>query len=112
MANKPKPLKRSSDFLEISTQGKKIKAAPWLLLQVLASADGFSYYGLTVSRKVGPSVIRNRLKRWVRNCVRSENWPEQFNSKKVVFVFRPQTADAFYKQLTYKQFVTTLKKLG
>lgn len=111
MASKPKPLKRSSDFLEISTKGKRIKAASWLLLQVLPSADNESYYGLTVSRKVGSSVIRNRLKRWVRNCVRSETWPEQFNSKKVVFVFRPQSADGFYKQLTYKQFTDVIKKL-
>ena len=111
MANNPKPLKRSSDFLEISTHGKKIKAAPWLLLQVLSADDGFNYYGLTVSRKVGSSVIRNRLKRWVRSCVRSENWPEQFNSKKVVFVFRPQSTDGFYKQLTYKQFIYVFKKL-
>jgi len=111
VANNPKPLKRSSDFLEISSKGRKIKAAPWLLLQVLPSPDGSNYYGLTISRKVGSSVIRNRLKRWVRNCVRSEKWPEQFNSKKVVFVFRPQSADGFYKQLKYAQFRELYKKL-
>ena len=111
MANKPKPLTRSSDYKEASAKGKKLRPAPWLSLHVLSLEDGFSSYGVTVSRKVGPSVIRNRIKRWVRNCVRSEKWPEQFNCKRVVFVFRPQTKEDFFKQLKYKNFIEVFKKL-
>lgn len=111
MANKPRPLKRSSDYKKIASQGKKIKLTSWLQLHVLPSEDAVSYFGITVSRKVGPSVIRNRLKRWVRSCVRSEKWPEQFISKKVVFVFRPQAAMDFYKQLKFKQFIEAYHRL-
>lgn len=111
MANKPKPLTRSSDYKEASIKGKKLRPAPWLSLHVFPLTEELSYYGITVSRKVGPSVIRNRIKRWVRNCVRSEKWPEQFISKRVVFVFRPQTSEEFYKQLKYKDFVEVFKKL-
>jgi ribonuclease P protein component len=111
VANKPKPLTRSSDYKEASIKGKKLRPAPWLSLHVLSLADGSSSYGITASRKVGPSVIRNRIKRWVRNCVRSEKWPEQFISKRVVFVFRPQSSEDFYKQLKYKTFVDVFKKL-
>ena len=111
MANKPQPLKRTSDYKEIASQGKRLKLSSWLQLHVLPSNDALSYCGITVSRKVGSSVIRNRLKRWVRNCVRAEKWPEQFESKKVVFVFRPQTSKDFYKQLKFKQFIEVYKRL-
>jgi len=111
VANKPKPLTRSSDYKEASLKGKKLRPAAWLSLHVLPLQEEFSFYGVTVSRKVGSSVIRNRLKRWVRNCVRSEKWPEQFVSKRVVFVFRPQTSETFYKQLKYKDFVEVFHKL-
>lgn len=110
-SNKPKPLTRSSDYKEASLKGKKLRPAPWLSLHVFPLEEGVSYYGITISRKVGSSVIRNRLKRWVRNCVRSEKWPEQFISKRVVFVFRPQTAEQFYKQLKYKDFIEVFEKL-
>ncbi len=111
MASKPKPLTRTSDYKEISSQGKKLRLTSWLQLYVLNSEDAASYCGITISRKVGPAVIRNRLKRWVRNCVRSEKWPEQFTAKKVVFVFRPQAAEGFYKQLKYKQFIEVYDRL-
>ena len=111
MASKPKPLTRSSDYTQIAKLGRRLKPAPWIHLNILASDDLQSYCGITVSGKVGPSVIRNRLKRWVRNCVRSEKWPDQFIAKKVVFVFRPQSNESFYKQLKFKQFVEVYRKL-
>jgi putative membrane protein insertion efficiency factor/ribonuclease P protein component len=110
VANKPKQLKRSSEYKQASLAGKKIKLAPWVHLHILSSEDGFSYYGMTASRKVGSAVVRNRLKRWVRNCVRTEKWPDQFINKKVVFVFRAQTNELFFKEIKYSEFLQLYKK--
>lgn len=107
MASKVLPLKRTSEFSLIAKKGKKVKIAPWLVLQVLDSGNENSYFGSTVSRKVATAVIRNKLKRWVRDFAQSK-WPKKFETKKVVFVFRPQTSDTFFYTLKHKEFLETL----
>ncbi|MFN3455196.1 MAG: ribonuclease P protein component [Pseudobdellovibrio sp.] len=101
------PLKLSSEFSKITKSGRKIRVSSYLTLIVLNSHDENTYFGMTVSRKVGHAVIRNKLKRWVRNCVRSEGWFNKYKSKKVVFMFRAQP-EGFYKKLLYKEFIGAL----
>ena len=101
--SRPQPIKKSSDFSRINLKGKRIKLCPWLTLLVHQSEDDKSYFGLTVSRKIGKAVTRNKLKRWVRNCVLKESWPSQFKGKQVVFLFRAQSDD-FFKKLEFKEF--------
>lgn len=43
-----------------------------VLLLVVAASDAGSRFGLTVSRKVGNAVCRNRVKRWLREGIRHE----------------------------------------
>jgi len=101
------PLKKSSEFAEISKKGTRHRLSKWLTLAVLGSTDGNSYFGMTVSSKVGIAVLRNKLKRWVRHSVRNEKWPENLQGKSVVFMFRAQP-DGFYKKLTYGEFRQTI----
>lgn len=111
MANKFYPLKRSSNFKEAATLGKKQRLASWLTIHVIESPDSKNYLGVTASRKVGGAVIRNKLKRWVRNCVRTEKWPTKLDAKTVVFVFRAQTNESFYSNVKYAEFKELFKKL-
>jgi len=110
--NKIYSLKKSSDFLFISKNGKRIKPVKWLTIQYVYAESASSYVGVTASRKVGGAILRNKLKRWVRNSVRSIQFNEKISSsgRKVVFVFRPQPDD-FYKQLTYAEFKDVLQVL-
>jgi ribonuclease P protein component len=103
-------LKKSSDFLFLSKNGKKIKPVKWLTIHYLNNESMSTYVGVTASRKVGSAVIRNKLKRWVRNSVRSADIISKLLGKKVVFVFRPQTDD-FFKSLAYSEFKDTLAKI-
>lgn len=107
--NKLTAIKKSSDYLEISKLGKRIHLSKWLVLQILDSDDQKSYYGITVSKKVGNAVIRNKLKRWIKNFSKTENWPEELCFKKTVFVFRSQN-DGFYKKLEYFELKELFKK--
>jgi len=98
------PLKLSSEFTKISRLGRRVRASGFLTLLILSSEENKTYFGITASKKVGNAVIRNKLKRWVRNCVQSDSWKSQYKNKKVVFMFRTQKGD-FYAKLKYKEFI-------
>lgn len=87
-----------------------MRIAKWLTIVSADSEDGNTHFGTTVSRKVGSAILRNKLKRWVRHCVRTGLWPKKLNGTKSVFIFRPQPED-FYKKLDFKQFKAMLESV-
>ncbi|WP_281063725.1 ribonuclease P protein component [Sphingomonas sp. LaA6.9] len=69
-------LSRRADYL--AANGGKRVAMPGFVLLVRARDDGESLvrYGITVTRKIGGAVVRNRMKRRFRALIR-ELLPEQ-----------------------------------
>jgi ribonuclease P protein component len=75
-------LRRRADFLAAQEQGRRFSSANYLLLVRRRSDDESAgpgprkrpgrepRLGITVSRKVGGAVDRNRVKRWVRESYR------------------------------------------
>lgn len=72
--------------------GKRIRA-PHLLLVLCPGAEPCTRVGLTVSRKVGNAVTRNRVKRWLREAVRAVPGPVT-GPWDLVLIPRPEAADA------------------
>ncbi len=107
--NKPLGLKKSSDFKNIQDNGQKKVITHWLMIGWLKNPDGQTRYGCTASRKVGSAVIRNKLKRWVREYFRSAAANRQLPSVDINLIFRPKEG-GFYKELEHKLFVQTLEK--
>ena len=72
------PLKKRSDFLRVASTGSK-HVTPGLILQyrrhtlkeIQSSQSAALQLGFTVSKKVGNSVIRNRVKRRLRAVARA-----------------------------------------
>jgi ribonuclease P protein component len=58
------------EFLAVQERGRKIVTGPYVVL-ALATDRGRARLGVTVSKKVGTAVVRNRVKRWVREAFRS-----------------------------------------
>jgi ribonuclease P protein component len=80
---------------------------------VLAPSDDHrlvpTRFGATVSRKVGGAVLRNRVKRWIRESCRrmQDQFPPGVD---VVVVARPSAASAGYEP-TARELATLARRL-
>ncbi len=62
-------LKKNSDFQRVYREGKSY-ANRFLVMYLLENGTGFNRIGISVSKKVGNSVIRHRVKRLVKEAYR------------------------------------------
>jgi ribonuclease P protein component len=62
-------LRRRSEFRAVQERGRKVHTAHFLLF-ALDGPAGETRFGITASRKVGSAVVRNRLKRYLREVFR------------------------------------------
>jgi len=123
-------LKASQDFRRIAAGGQKW-VTPAFILQVLKKnspaaseqdaagfrlcADAGFRLGLTVSRKVGNAVVRNRTKRRLREMVRlmlqNEAEARQLQGCDIVLIGRTAGADRDFAAMA-RDLRWALKKLG
>jgi ribonuclease P protein component len=91
-------LRSRAEFLKVQEQGQKIPA-DCLLALVLPNPLGHTRIGLTVSNKVGNSVVRNRIRRRLRELYRKR---QQLMPKglDVVVIARNSAADADFAALS------------
>lgn len=104
----PLIIKRSSEFLSLKQSGRRFWPTNWLLLNYSNNQLGQFRIGVTASRKVGPAVVRNKLKRWTREYFRKRLKADDTLSIDINLIFKPM-GDSFYKDLTYDQFVRGLE---
>ena len=84
-------LRKRPEFLKLSRTGSKFQSAHFVVIsQANEGAD--SRLGITVSGKVGNSVVRNRIKRQVREFFRRHrrDWPR---STDVLVIARDSAAN-------------------
>ena len=62
-------LRKRREFLAVYERGAKIQAA-YFVLYILENDLPHHRLGVTVSRRIGPSVVRNRIKRQLREVFR------------------------------------------
>ena len=64
-------VKRRRDFLQISKLGR-LSRSPHFLVFAFEQTGGSTRLGVTVTRKIGGAVVRNRIKRCLREFFRLE----------------------------------------
>lgn len=89
-------LKSNRDFLNIYKIGKSY-ANKYLIMYVVENGTENNRLGISVSKKVGNSVVRHRVKRLIRESYRLQE--AVFNSGlDIVIVARATAADISYKE--------------
>lgn len=98
-------LKKNQDFQNVYKSGKSF-ADKYLVMYVLKNDLERNRIGISVSKKVGNSVIRHRLTRLVRESYRLHE--DMFNSGLDIVVIARVTA----KSATYHEIENALLHLG
>ena len=95
-----------ADYLAIQNRGRRISGAQLLLF----ARAGAGRLGITVSRKVGGAVVRNRVKRWVRDCFRRrrDEFPRGLD---LVVVARPAAGTSDHAAVC-QELTSLVRRLG
>ena len=105
----PEIIKRSSDFLSIKQNGKRFWASQWMLLNYQKNSLGHLRFGVTASRKVGKAVVRNKLKRWIKEYFRHSVKAGNNLEADINIIFKPVDPQ-FYKGIPHEEFVKALDR--
>jgi ribonuclease P protein component len=105
----PNIIKRSSEFLAIKQSGKRHWPTKWLLLNYQKTTLGQLRFGVTASRKTGPAVVRNKLKRWSREYFREFLKTGNSFEADINLIFKPMDPN-FYKGLSHQEFCKALDR--
>ena len=98
-------LKKNKDFQTVYRQGKSY-ANKYLVLYIMENQTEKNRIGISVSKKVGNSVVRHHLTRLIRESYRLQE--ECFQRGYDLVVIARQSA----KDVTYKEMESALIQLG
>ena len=103
-----KSLKLNHIFRRLYSTGGKGNA--YLVMYARRNRLGINRVGVTVSKKLGKAVVRNRVRRRLREVYRL-NESRFLSGWDIVVVARGRTVDAGFSDLT-KAYLALAKKLG
>lgn len=99
-------LKKASQFSYIYKKGKRTSTALFTLFSVDSKYESYKI-GYSISKKIGKANKRNRLKRRLREIVRTQNLPQNF--KNYVLLVRPGAAELEFEEIQ-KQVISLFSK--
>ena len=105
--NKEKILRKSEDFSNIISTGKYFKNK---YFSIYYKESNSTLYGITVPKKVGIAVIRNKLKRQIKNIISTNEKYIQSNHNYVIII-KEASLKLNYEDLT-NNLLDLMKKVG
>ncbi len=95
---RPLRLRASADFARLRESGRTLRH-PLLMLSLAPNALSHNRYGFIVSKRVGGAVVRNRVRRRVREAVRLAH-PRLLQGYDLVWIARNEIAPQTYEQIS------------
>ncbi|MEG2983945.1 MAG: ribonuclease P protein component [Peptostreptococcaceae bacterium] len=96
--NNTKGLKKDSDFRKVYKHGKSF-ANKYLVMYILNTKSEEIKLGISVSKKVGKAITRNRVRRLIKEVYRLDIDGKIKLGYDVVFIARIASKDANYKDI-------------
>ncbi len=106
MIARPLRLRRSYEFARVRRHGRS-SSTRLLVLAILPNNLEHNRYGFVVGKRVGKAVVRNRVRRWLREAVRTLE-PHLRSGYDVVIIARGPIANP---DVTYPEVLETLRSL-
>ncbi len=98
------------EFLRVQDRGVRVLADPLLAL-ALKNSLGVTRLGITISSKVGNAVVRNRIRRWLRELFRKRRTSLPAGVDLVLIATpRAQSADSHVLERAYVAMVESLRR--
>lgn len=91
-------LRKSKEFKKVYSFGKSY-ANKLLVLYVLPNKEKQVKIGFSVGKKIGNAVVRNRVKRLIREAYRLNQVKVKKQGVNLVFIARNRAKDADFKQI-------------
>lgn len=96
--NRTKGLKKDSDFRKVYKHGKSF-ANRYLVIYILKNKSDYSRIGISVSKKVGKAITRNRVRRLIKEAYRLNIDEKIKPGYDIVFIARVSSKDTSFKDI-------------
>lgn len=96
--NNTKGLKKDSDFRKVYKHGKSF-ANRYLVMYILENKSDSSRVGISVSKKVGNAVTRNKVRRKIKEAYRLKVDENVKGGYDIIFIARVSSKEAEYKDI-------------
>lgn len=90
-------LKKNYEFKYVYNKGK-VYPNNLLVLYIVGNRSDFNRMGVSVSKKVGKSVVRNKVRRRIKECYRL-NCDKIKSGYNIIFIARVNAKEASYKEI-------------
>lgn len=101
-------LKKRSDFVRVQSAGEKYHSKHFLMITTRAEPQTLRF-GITITKKIDPrSVVRNRLKRRIRDFLRRNRF--RFRSGFDIVIVAKRGAQSCSSEEIGKELLGTLKR--
>lgn len=100
-------LKKNLDFARIIQNNKAFKYKDYVIYLEFTKQDVYKF-GISVSKKLGNAVLRNKLKRQIKSIIDSKDYQKSFNC---IIILRKGILEKNYQQKE-KDLLEALKRLN